>query len=73
MSVREVVVWPDPRLRQPSVAVTEFGPALRALYPRAAAERHLRPCDRIVGADGSSAGVDVEPGGESYGQAGRGG
>ena len=32
MSVREVVVWPDPRLRQPSVAVTEFGPALRALY-----------------------------------------
>ena len=32
MAVREVVVWPDPRLRQPSVAVTEFGPALRALY-----------------------------------------
>lgn len=32
MAVREVVIWPDPRLRQPSVAVTEFGPALRALY-----------------------------------------
>lgn len=32
MAVREVVVWPDPRLRQPSVAVTDFGPDLRALY-----------------------------------------
>ncbi len=32
MAVREVVIWPDPRLRQPSVAVTEFGPALRSLY-----------------------------------------
>ena len=32
MAVRDVVIWPDPRLRQPSVAVTEFGPALRALY-----------------------------------------
>jgi peptide deformylase len=32
MAVREVVIWPDPRLRQPSVAVTEFGPALRGLY-----------------------------------------
>ena len=32
MAIRDVVVWPDPRLRQPSVAVTEFGPALRALY-----------------------------------------
>lgn len=32
MAVREVVVWPDPRLRQPSEAVTDFGPRLRALY-----------------------------------------
>jgi peptide deformylase len=32
MAVRDVVIWPDPRLRQPSVAVTDFGPALRALY-----------------------------------------
>ena len=32
MAVRDVVIWPDPRLRQPSVAVTEFGAALRALY-----------------------------------------
>ncbi len=32
MSVREMVVWPDARLRQPSEAVTDFGPALRALY-----------------------------------------
>jgi peptide deformylase len=32
MAVREVVIWPDPRLRQPSVAVTDFGPGLRALY-----------------------------------------
>jgi peptide deformylase len=32
MAVRDVVVWPDPRLRQPSQAVTDFGPALRALY-----------------------------------------
>ena len=32
MAVRDVVVWPDPRLRQPSQAVTEFGPSLRALY-----------------------------------------
>ncbi|MEZ4401783.1 MAG: peptide deformylase [Kofleriaceae bacterium] len=32
MAVRDVVIWPDPRLRQPSVEVTDFGPALRALY-----------------------------------------
>jgi peptide deformylase len=32
MAVRDVVVWPDARLRQPSEAVTDFGPALRALY-----------------------------------------
>lgn len=32
MAVRPVVIWPDPRLRQPSQAVTEFGPSLRALY-----------------------------------------
>lgn len=32
MAVRAVVIWPDPRLRQPSVAVTDFGAALRALY-----------------------------------------
>jgi peptide deformylase len=32
MAVRDVVIWPDPRLRQPSVAVTDFGPALRELY-----------------------------------------
>ncbi len=32
MAVRDVVIWPDPRLRQPSEAVTDFGPGLRALY-----------------------------------------
>ncbi|MBK9030017.1 MAG: peptide deformylase [Myxococcales bacterium] len=32
MALRDVVVWPDPRLRQPSVPVTDFGPALRSLY-----------------------------------------
>lgn len=32
MAVRPVVIWPDPRLRQPSQAVTEFGPSLAALY-----------------------------------------
>lgn len=32
MAVRDVVIWPDPRLRAPSQAVTDFGPALRALY-----------------------------------------
>lgn len=32
MAVRDVVIWPDPRLRQPSEAVTDFGPALRAFY-----------------------------------------
>ncbi len=32
MAVRDVVIWPDPRLRQESQAVTDFGPALRALY-----------------------------------------
>ena len=32
MALRDVVIWPDPRLRQPSEAVTDFGPARRALY-----------------------------------------
>ena len=32
MAVRDVVIWPDPKLRQPSVAVTTFGPEVRALY-----------------------------------------
>jgi len=32
MAVRDVVIWPDPRLRQPSVAVTDFGPAIQELY-----------------------------------------
>ena len=32
MAVRDVVIWPDPRLRQPSVAITEFGPATRELF-----------------------------------------
>lgn len=32
MALRDVVIWPDPRLRQPSEAVTDFGVALRALY-----------------------------------------
>ena len=32
MAVRDVVVWPDARLRQPSQAVSDFGAALRELY-----------------------------------------
>ena len=32
MAVRDMVVWPDPRLRAPSVAVTDFGAPLRQLY-----------------------------------------
>ncbi|MBA3819756.1 MAG: peptide deformylase [Deltaproteobacteria bacterium] len=32
MAVRPVVVWPDERLRQPSVAIVEIDDAVRALY-----------------------------------------
>jgi peptide deformylase len=32
MAVRDMVIWPDPRLREPSVAVTDFGPSTRQLY-----------------------------------------
>src|SRR6266567_310023 len=32
MAVRPVVIWPDERLRQPSVAVTTVDASLRALY-----------------------------------------
>lgn len=32
MAVRPVVVWPDERLRQPSVAITEVDASVRALY-----------------------------------------
>ena len=32
MAVRPVVVWPDDRLRQPSVAIETFGAETRALY-----------------------------------------
>ncbi|HEY5936099.1 MAG TPA: peptide deformylase [Kofleriaceae bacterium] len=32
MAVRPVVVWPDDRLRQPSVEVTSIDPSVRALY-----------------------------------------
>jgi peptide deformylase len=32
MAVRPVVIWPDERLRQPSVAVTEIDDSVRALY-----------------------------------------
>ena len=32
MAVRPVVIWPDDRLRQPSVAVTAVDDSLRALY-----------------------------------------
>jgi peptide deformylase len=32
MAVRPVVVWPDPRLRQPSVAIVEIDDDVRALY-----------------------------------------
>lgn len=32
MAVRPVVIWPDERLRQPSVAITSVDPSVRALY-----------------------------------------
>ena len=32
MAVRPVVIWPDPRLRQPSVPVTDIDDSVRALY-----------------------------------------
>ena len=32
MAVRPVVIWPDPRLREPSVAVTTIDDSLRELY-----------------------------------------
>jgi len=32
MAVRPVVVWPDERLRQPSVAIVEIDASVRALY-----------------------------------------
>jgi len=32
MAVRPVVIWPDPRLREPSVAVTAVDDSVRALY-----------------------------------------
>lgn len=32
MAVRDMVIWPDPRLTQPTTPVTAFGPELRALY-----------------------------------------
>ena len=32
MAVRPVVVWPDERLRQPSVAITTIDDSVRALY-----------------------------------------
>ncbi len=32
MAVREVVVWPDDRLRQASVAITEIDDSVKALY-----------------------------------------
>ena len=32
MSVRPVVIWPDPRLREPSVAVKAVDDSVRALY-----------------------------------------
>src|ERR1051325_6361517 len=33
MAVRPVVIWPDERLRQPSVAITAVDASARALYP----------------------------------------
>ena len=32
MAVRPVVIWPDPRLREPSVAITTIDESVRALY-----------------------------------------
>src|SRR5947199_10601640 len=32
MAVRPVVIWPDPRLREPSVAVATIDDSLRELY-----------------------------------------
>ena len=32
MAVRPVVIWPDPRLRQPSVAIAEIDESVRELY-----------------------------------------
>src|SRR5258706_15463621 len=32
MAVRPVVIWPDPRLREPSVAVTTVDDSVRELY-----------------------------------------
>ncbi len=32
MAVRPVVIWPDPRLRQPSVAIAEIDASVRELY-----------------------------------------
>lgn len=32
MAVRPVVIWPDERLRQPSVAISEIDASVRALY-----------------------------------------
>ncbi len=32
MAVRPVVIWPDPRLRQPSVAIAEIDDSVRELY-----------------------------------------
>jgi peptide deformylase len=32
MAVRPVVIWPDPRLREPSVAIAQIDDSVRALY-----------------------------------------